>query len=376
MTFQFKAIKTVTCFLFIIFFGSCSNVDNVIVIHPLDSDYDLFSISVIKSIQLSNQDEALIGSIDKLLQYKNYLYVLDKKKTSSLLIFNLDGTLEKRIPRGKGPGEIVDVENFDIINEMLVISDQFQMKYYSLNGQFDHSIKLPEGWFAWSIIGLDNSKVLLHGSASLENSIHPTEFAKYHIVDNKFSKCFNSYYSINREYLPFIESQPACYYNGRILISGRPDSYIYEIDGTNFKKKYFVDFVDFNFSESDIDKGRENFFRLYKNGKRFGLLDNIIENKSIIHFIYGAWFGEKGHAVPIVYSKEHNKSARFNDLLENEGLPKMSISHGQDEKFICFFQPTELSDEEIQKINSSRLFESEITCESNPIIVVVEVIIS
>ena len=316
MIFRFKSIKSIAYLLFITILVSCSNKDNSIVIHPLDSDNDSFSIRVINTIQLSKQSKALIGSIDKLLLYKNNLYVLDKKKISSLLIFNLEGTLVKRIPRGKGPGELVDVENFAIINEKLVISDQFQMKHYSLNGQFDYSIKLPEGWFAWSILGIENNKVLIHGSASLENSIHPTEFAKYHIVDDKFSKCFHSYYSINKDFLPFLENQPASYYNGSFLFSGRPYNYIYELDGTDFKKKYFVDFGDFNFSESDINKGRENFTRLYKSGQRFGLLDNIIENQSLIHFIYGAWSGEKGHAVPIIYSKEHNKAARFNDILK------------------------------------------------------------
>ena len=41
--------------------------------------------------------------------------------------------------------------------------------------------------------------------------------------------------------------------------------------------------------------------------------------KSILHFIYGAWIGEKGQPIPIVYSKKHNKTARFNDLLKKGG---------------------------------------------------------
>ncbi len=373
---RFKNINYIAYLLFIAILVSCSNKENSIVIHPLDSDFDSFSIRVINTIQLSNQGKALIGSIDELLLYKNNLFVLDKKKISSLLIFNLEGVLVKRIPRGKGPGELVNPENFAIINEKLVVLDQIQMKHYSLNGQFDYSIKLPEGWFAWSILSIENNMVLLYGSASLENSIHPTELETFHIVDDKFSKCSHSYYSIDKEFTHFTENQPASYYNGRILLSGRPSNYIYELDGTDFKKKYFVDFGDLNFTKSDIDKGYQNFYSLYRNGQRFGLLDNIIENQSLIHFIYGAFIGGKGGAVSIIYSKEHNKAARFIDILKNEGLPKMTVSYAVDEKLICFFQPGDLSEEEIKRINSSGLFESTITSNSNPVVVIIEVIAS
>lgn len=375
MKFRFKSIKYIANLLFITILVGCSEKDELIVIHPLESDNDSFSVRVINTIQLSSRSEALIGSIDKILLHNNNLYVLDKN-ISSLLIFKLDGNLIKRIPRGKGPGELVAVQNFTIINEQLVIAEPFEMKHYSLNGQFEYSIKLPKGWYVWSILGLENNKVLIYGSASLENSIHPSEFKKYHIVDDQFSQCFHSYYSINKDFTSYLENQPASYHNGSFLFSGRPYNYIYELDGNDFKKKYFVDFGDFNFTNSDIDKGYANFGTLYRNGQRYGLLDNIIENQFLIHFIYGAFIDGKGGAVPIIYSKENNKTARFNDILKDEGLPNMVVSHAIDEGFVCFFEPGGLNVDEIKKINSSGLFESTITSNSNPVLVIIEIIAS
>ena len=376
MNIFYQSIKYLSFLLFITLLLSCSKQDNTIVIHPLDSSSDSFSIRTVRTIKLSNDSKALIGYIDKLLVHKNYVYVLDKKKVSSLLIFDLKGDLVNRIPRGKGPGELVSVISFGIINEKLVILDNFDMKHYSLNGQFEYSIKMPEGWYAWSFLEIDDNKVLIHGSASLENSMQPEFMDEYHLVDDKFSKCFGSYSILKKDFIGFMGDQPASSYNGRVLVSAIPYNFLYELAGTEFNKKYFVDFEGFNFLDSEIEKGSQNFKSLYMSGKRYGRIDNIIENQSFIHFSYWAWIGDKGNIVPVIYSKELKKAARFTDVLKKEGLPKLTVSHVVEEELVCFLRPAGLSEEEIESINRSDLIESIITANSNPIVVIIEVLVN
>ena len=87
----------------------------------------------------------LIG-IDKVVFYNDSYFVLDKK-TSSLLVYDINGNFMRKIgERGNGPGEYKKIKDFQIDKkrqQVLILSELNKTLYkYSLEGEFKNRILL------------------------------------------------------------------------------------------------------------------------------------------------------------------------------------------------------------------------------------------
>jgi len=88
-----------------------------------------------------------LGSIDKLIAYKDRLYVLDKNIAKSLLAFNREGTfIEKIGTMGQGPNEYIKIKDFTVNtnkNEIILL-DANKMIFYDLDGKYLKSVQLHD----------------------------------------------------------------------------------------------------------------------------------------------------------------------------------------------------------------------------------------
>jgi hypothetical protein len=103
----------------------------------------------ISYVTLETDSNCLIGTIDKLIYYKNNYYILDKSITKSLFCFNHLGKFIFKIDKiGNGPGEYLYPTDFslDTLNNNIFIYDSRSKKVniYNKTGQFLNEIKFDE----------------------------------------------------------------------------------------------------------------------------------------------------------------------------------------------------------------------------------------
>lgn len=105
---------------------------------------DYFQSEIVK---LEKNEKCLIGSIDKIIVYKDYVFVLDKTKSESLFMFSRTGKYIRKIGnRGKGFGEYLYLESFDIVNDKIyLLTGLYQRLFvYDLEGQLIEVKKLSD----------------------------------------------------------------------------------------------------------------------------------------------------------------------------------------------------------------------------------------
>jgi hypothetical protein len=94
----------------------------------------------IKYIPLETKDECLIGSINKILFFKNLLFIKDDI-TKTLFIFDDNGKFVRKIgSKGKGPGEYIFITDFTVMpkDTMIFLYDGVQQRLIKFlsNGTF------------------------------------------------------------------------------------------------------------------------------------------------------------------------------------------------------------------------------------------------
>ena len=175
---------------------SCGNPveESYEVIFPLEQDNNSFSVKITKTIALSNEREAIIGKIDKLILYSDRIYILDKRAVSGVLIFSQEGEFLHKSRLGKGPGELIHPQDFNIVNGQLVISDQNFIKYYNLDGEYLSSMTLSDNIMGiWSFEPLDNERLFIHGITKPKMKDGIPIAQPFHVIKDDFSECYESF---------------------------------------------------------------------------------------------------------------------------------------------------------------------------------------
>lgn len=99
-------------------------------------------------IPLETNKESLFAYINKLVIYKNRIYVMDNIRAKGVFIFDMQGRLIAKIgKRGGAPFEFADLWGMaiDKKNDRLVVADmrKCQVMVYSLDGEYEKHIKIP-----------------------------------------------------------------------------------------------------------------------------------------------------------------------------------------------------------------------------------------
>lgn len=106
----------------------------------------------IKYIKLETSKECLLADIDKIKYHNKKLYILDRRVSKSLFIFDLEGKFINKIKRiGRGPGEYTLLQNFFIDkknNQLVLFSDNHKLLYFDCTGKYLSERKL--NFFFWS----------------------------------------------------------------------------------------------------------------------------------------------------------------------------------------------------------------------------------
>ena len=95
----------------------------------------------VKCIPLETSDNSLIGEIDKMLIFEDFIFILDASKAKTLFVFDKKGLFIRKIGNiGNGPGEYVRIVDFAIDTdkkEIIIVDDLRKMMFYDIfTGKF------------------------------------------------------------------------------------------------------------------------------------------------------------------------------------------------------------------------------------------------
>lgn len=274
------------------------------------SIYKLFTN--VRLIKLETNKKSMFGEIGKLIIHKNNIYILDKKATKSIFVFNIDGKFKYKISRtGKGPGEYIEPVdiNIDSQNDHLYVLDRLlnTILIYSLTGDFIEEKKLSfrllnfQLFSSGDIVGL---KELLGGKGSNKNDNKLVHFSF------RKNKILNEYFIApitNDGNLKFDNVFSS--YDNNVLYWEIFNNIIYDITDNNISKKYIVDFGNLNIDKKVLSMPLiERLSILNKNGKLYaGLIDNVIMGKNQLYFS----FLYNGKSYNVIYNKHSKKSSVY-----------------------------------------------------------------
>ncbi len=282
----------------------------------------------IKDIQFQkfSGDCGVIGTINKVLQYKNRYYIMDQK-SESIFIFDSNWVFINKIhKKGRGKGEYLSLDDIAIDKKrnQLVILDvnRRHLIHYSLNGTFIKTIKtpywmrefaiFPSGNYCFITLGNNYTGYKLFVADStgkiIKKGINTPE--KYHL--NMFYR-YNSL--IKRKQNTVLSIMPM----GQTIYKITPDA-IY--------KKYYLDFGEYKFPFSnkkykDMRSFKKNFVNIHKN--QYLSLGIFFNSKQFIGFGLHKTPKDNNKKFPltnIVYSKKSRdiRVGRF-QLLDNMTIP-------------------------------------------------------
>ncbi len=249
----------------------------------------------------------LIGSISRILFFKNNIYIHDEI-TDRIIAFSIDGKYLFQInQKGKGPGQYHKLCDFTIdeSNNNIIILDEFSHKVLSYSiaeRKFikEHKINFYPTAFAW------NSNSLYFFNPFTFN--YPRE-DKYHYSLIKTSdeiKDEKKYFRIDEKMGKFMSnSNPKGFFYGKNLcMLNRFDNIIYSLKEDSIYARYKVLFAENNDYQDAV---KEAIIKGTRNTDRYNKcatdICNFCENENLVTFNYL----RDNRICSVIFSKEKNK---------------------------------------------------------------------
>ncbi|MDX9697590.1 MAG: 6-bladed beta-propeller [Bacteroidales bacterium] len=277
------------------------NIDNILQFDSIFSD--------IRIIQLETNNECLISNIVKVLFYEDKIYLQDKFQ--KLLMFNANGRFLSSIgKKGRGPGEFLELRDFDIDNDgNIYILDFLKIHKYSGDGTFLTSFKYhftkkePMYFVPLQFVLTHNERFLIWGgSAGIKADFTGKLFAMYEMSKNG---------EITNGLLPLNYNTPSNFgrfkrYSDIVLIDPVFGSnIIYSFSSSGLEERYFIDFLGKTL-DIPVPEGFSSLqnFKIKIDQNYYHSISGFIETDDWIYF----HFLFKLHWYNVYFSKKLNKS--------------------------------------------------------------------
>jgi hypothetical protein len=273
------------------------NTNNLLQIDSIFSD--------IRIVPLETKEECLISNIVKVQFYKDKFFLHDKSQ--KLLVFNTNGRFLSEIgKKGRGPGEFLELRDFDIDNDgNIYILDFQKIHKFNIDGKFlssfkYHFIKNEQMFFVPLQFALthDDNFLVWGGSAGIKADFKGKLFAMYE-MSNKGE--------ITNGLLPLKYNTPGNFgrfkhYSDIVLIDPVfGNNIIYSFSSSGFEERYFIDFLNKNL-DIPVPEGFSslNDFKIKIDQNYYHSISGFIETDDWIYFIffynqgwYNAYFSKK-----------------------------------------------------------------------------------
>lgn len=209
--------------------------------------------SDIKYTEIQTPSNEPIGRVSKIIANKNVIGLFDDAK-GSVWLFNPEGVYinEVTIPEGRGPGELIHLQDIIITNDQKIHAlGTHKIVVYDFKGQITDEIEFQ--FLIYKFTYLEDSATYIGYADNVPNYGMNNSFEGHNLLQfNKNGRIVNSYLPINkgRENLGFdIPSRFTVYGNNQIFFAQLDDN-IYQINNSSVIPKYVLDFGAYSVPEN------------------------------------------------------------------------------------------------------------------------------
>jgi hypothetical protein len=317
-------------------------------------------------IPLKSPDEIIVGRIEKVFLTDSLLIVWDSK-TDAIFTFDYQGNYKSSIGRkGHGPAEYVDLSDVYIDKRInrLYLSDAATQRIlqYDIQGNFLSFDQINN--YLYSIIPYKQ------GYLGVNAGQNPNHYDLIY-VDNK-AKIQSGFFPIEALKLAVIPPSKFSYDNDDIFFYTPYSNNIYKIEEDNLLPYIHVDFGDKAISYTYLQP--DKYLTAINHSHYLGHLHTVYIQKNKIFFSFSEYEGKNIVSTYFCYTSldtinpiVYNYTIKHAKELIIDPLPEiLALSDS-----ILVFQivPDILPDKLLDKLNQNPIYGSDITSDSNPILI-------
>jgi len=275
-----------------------------------DKDHQLNLSTLFDSIEyvkLSNEPEAIVGDINKIVIHDTCIYVLDRYKTKSLKKFSRKGAYMATIgKRGPGPEEYMEPTDFMVTADEIIVSDQFKsdLKFYDLSGIFKYAKRVPFLFLKFS--AFSSNQYIFHQITTDSNN-HMQSISNWLIfeTDSTFKINDRGFFRPDDRDNNFIIENNFYSYKDKVFFHPTYNDTIYSISPDRLiQAEYIMDFPNGKLPEQYLLKGNEKALLKNTNEGPYAIFPgNYVPMDDFIYFEYNT----KTRIYRVLYSKKTNK---------------------------------------------------------------------
>jgi 6-bladed beta-propeller len=301
-------------------------------------------IATLKLVTLKSDSLSMIANIERVYHRKDRIYILDRKISKSIYIFDTAGNFIYRIKsHARVPERIGEIQDMTLTDEGFTVLQKLnrELLEYDKDGQLLSRRIFPE--FPASGIFFSDNRYLFY------NFYNPTAYGSYKIMNTGRFSLYDS-----KAYMPFNAKE-----NGTDLLLTEPafhpaaDSYqtlfheyfndtIFASNGGDFQPKYIFQFSDHplppDFLLARYEEPRA--LKAFRQGLAF-LSDQVMEIDSLLIFQY-----QSGSKLRLgIYDTKHDILQMNAASLYSSGLKHffpLQWFRGDDNHLLTFYYPEQL----------------------------------
>jgi hypothetical protein len=343
MTRHKKIIVAVIVLLYSNFFNGCkyknnevvNDTDQVVIKNFEDRYFNLDSmIDSVHYVPLETLDECLLGSVDQIRILNDTIYLGDFDNTKSIFVFSMSGKFLFKISKyGKGSDEYVYMNDFDIVDNKILIYDEksYKFLFYNKDGSFS-SYKRVNGF-----LGVSFNKIQENRLAFFRSDI-------YSKVDDAHELLItdNSGNIVERHFVfkPWIK--PLGLRSFHFYAYGEDDYFcptfgntVYKFKGTEPMPYLTVDFGELNLTKDAVVKGAKDAYGFFR-GEDYAVLNNFITTGKFL-FLMFSYKGSGYNALLEYPDKLRNVGSGFMSTHDTDYLPLVPKC-SYNETFVAFIE--------------------------------------
>ncbi|MDR2835402.1 MAG: 6-bladed beta-propeller, partial [Bacteroidales bacterium] len=240
-------------------------------------------------VRLSNEEDAIIGNINKILISDSCIYVLDRYKTKSIKKFSYNGNFLSIIGKhGEGPKEYIEPTDFIVSDNEIIVYDQFKsdLKFYDLDGAFKYDKKLPFLFLKFSCFSPNHYvfQSLDADNDHLQSIVNKSIFES----DSSFVLSNSGFYRPKNKYISFIEENNFFPYKDKIYYHPPFNDTIYSINADHhISVEFIMDFQKKKLPDDYLLKENEKKLLKMMDTNQYAIFPgNYVPTEDYLYFQY------------------------------------------------------------------------------------------
>ena len=263
-------------------------------------------VDTIEFIPLETTDESLISDVNRIV-YADSLYYIHSTRSlmdSKLLVFNSSGQFCRKISqRGYGPGEYIDITDFLVTDEYVVIATNFKLIKYDKQGRFFKEYKIEQQVKEF-LERKDSSYLVYNFGSDRKGFTLLNQMNDEGVVEARFFKRKENEVKISSNR---INLRSLIFYDNSYYLNYPYKDTIFEIQNENVRPFYYVNYGNKQIPEELFDLSDEHDVMI----KKLSSLDDYICLTSFglaEHYLYIGSHNKYYQAYITLYSKNTGKT--------------------------------------------------------------------